>query len=153
MKHLIIHGDSQSGKSLFIRTLISQLHSYNINGENPKNVFNTFQWGMNEVECKRTQILYFQDVHENIDVKEFFNYCDRIIIETATKEATIISPILILEYSKVSENLENNYGASFTRRFNVINTNTATYKEMMQFLINWNKEFQDGAIRYDGISI
>lgn len=118
-KHLIIHGDSQSGKTLFVKALLKKYFS-------KKKTWDCRNLSFIDDEINRkyfelNQAVFFMDVNVNISVEYFYQYAT---IPNGSK--------IIVEYSEELKNLPDE--ATFTRRFDVINTNTISYKDLINFL-------------------
>lgn len=135
MKHLIIHGDLLSGKSLLIKTLLSNKKYYEIDCRKPKVFADTFYWQMSHKD-KDTEVIWFQDIDKKADMDLFISLTGMIRINPQYETPFYINPRLVLEFSEEIKNFPEN--ASFTISFHIINTNTISYKDFIQFLTNWN---------------
>lgn len=123
-KHLIIHGDGMSGKTLFITSFLNKhfKDSYGrIDGKDLINNKNSFE----EYYLARThKALYFMDVPMSVGLDYF--------ISLTGETVRTINSILIIELSEELRHIPT--GLSFTSRFDVINTNTISYKDLMSYL-------------------
>lgn len=136
MKHLIIHGDPSSGKSLFIKNLLIADNYYAIDGRNTKVFEDTFYWQMTSKD-KNVQVLWFQDVNRQVSTDLLISLTETIKINPRAETPFYIKPILVIEFEEEIENLSKD--KSLTYRFDIINTNTISYKDLIAYLINWNK--------------
>jgi hypothetical protein len=134
-KHLIIHGNEVSGKSVFINTLLQPRikHVEKINGKGLKLSEDNFLWTLGDF---RPKFLWFEDLNLNTHPEEFLPFTENIKVNAQMQEVFYISPTLIIEYSGEFKNLPKE--SWFTRRFAVFNTNTCTYKDLIDYLKIFN---------------
>ncbi|WP_123879872.1 hypothetical protein [Chryseobacterium carnipullorum] len=135
-KHLIIHGDTLSGKSLFIDILFSGNENiWRVNCRSITVMEDQFLFDFPGEFVP--EIIHFTDVNINIPLDFFYNYLGQIVVNRRFRELFVMdTPILVIEYSEEFKNIPED--GSFVRRFDVINTNTIPYKELIQYL-NHNK--------------
>ncbi len=126
-----------SGKSLFIRNLLVSTKYYEINCRNPKVFEDTFHWQMSSKD-KDTEVLWFHDINKKADMCFFISLTGLIRVNPKIEKVFYINPRLVLEFSEEIKNFPKD--ASFIRRFHIINTNTITYRDLVSFLIKWNKK-------------
>ena len=136
-KHLIVHGDVLTGKSLFIKNLLSYRKYFQIDCRKPKVFTDTFYWQMSHKD-KDTEVIWFQDIDKKADMDLFISLTGMIRINPRYEEIFYIKPTLVLEFSQEIKNFP--VGTSLTRRFDIINTNTITYKELINFMMSWNNK-------------
>lgn len=140
-KHLIIHGDPNSGKSKLIRKLLKGKNYHNATLSGLK----TFPKGFYKQHPKdRLDIdfLYFKDVGTKLSPEEFYGFTTAFPVQLKPHSAcAFIAPRLVLEYCSELP-IEKLNNQSLKRRFHIINTNTISYKEIIHFLIKWNNNEQ-----------
>lgn len=136
MKHLVIHGDPCSGKSLFIKNLLIADNYYAIDGRKTKVFEDSIHWQMTSKD-KNIQVLWFHDVNRQVSTDLLISLTERIKINPKAETPFYIKPILVIEFEEEIENLSKD--KSLTYRFDIINTNTISYKDLIAYLINWNK--------------
>jgi len=137
-KHLIIHGDPMSGKSLLIRLLLKNTFYSTVDLFDRFEFPNTFDWRLGK-SSQHDDYLLFNDLSSSFAPNCFTTFCSGspIKINSFGVKPFFIAPIIILEYKEeLSEAFL--FGGSVRRRFNVINTNTISYKEIIQFIKEWN---------------
>ncbi len=135
-KHLLIHGNVLSGKSFFLNALL----------DGYKNIW--------RVDCRSTTIMddpflfdfpgddipgivYFADVNTKIPIDFFYSYLGQIVVNRRFRDVFVFDPkTIIIEYSKELKNVPAE--GSFRRRFDIINTNTVSYNNLINYL-NHNK--------------
>lgn len=117
-KHLIIHGDGMSGKTLFIKSFLNK-HFKKHKTLDCRTLKMTDDIDVKYFELN--EAVFFMGVNMRISPEYFYRY------------ATILRGAkIIVEYSEEIKNLSD--AATFTRRFDVINTNTISYKDLTTFL-------------------
>ena len=136
-QHLIIHGDSNSGKSLLIRLILDGSYYHVVSGVSSDNITDTFYWGLSKYQ-ENVGFLHFDNLSISASPHCFFDKIGRPIkVNTLGVEPFLISPRIILEYKEeLSEG--HLFGNSIRRRFYIINTNTISYKEIIDFIKKWN---------------
>lgn len=137
-KHLIIHGDPMSGKSLLIRLLLKNTLYSTVDLFDRFEFPETFDWRLGE-NSKHDDYLLFNDLSLSFEPNCFTMFCsgNPIKINSLGLEPFFIAPRIILEYKEeLSE--RHLFGGSIRRRFHIINTNTISYKEIIQFIKEWN---------------
>lgn len=132
-KHLLIHGDPRSGKSLLIKNLLNSITVFKINCKDPFILSTNFFWSYGSEE---KQVLHFEDINKSTDPREFIFYTGFIPVDTQGHEVFAINPRLIIEYSNEIEIPKEH---SFIRRFHVVNTNTISYREIISLIHKWNE--------------
>lgn len=131
-KHLLIHGDSMSGKSLFIKAFLSKHYPENyglISARNPKAIQKP-----NFDFSKEYGAIWFLDVNMKITPYNFIPFTLGIKSNLKSDNPLSFKPYLIIEYSEELKALPEDQ--SFTGRFHIINTNTVKYAELIDFLNN-----------------
>lgn len=137
-KHLIIHGDPMSGKSLLIRLLLKNTFYSTVDLFDRFEFPDTFDWRLGK-NSQHDDYLLFNDLSSSFAPNCFTIFCSGspIKINSLGVEPFFIAPRIILEYKhELSEAFL--FGGSIRRRFHVINTNTISYKEIMDFIKKWN---------------
>ncbi|MEI7487652.1 MAG: hypothetical protein WCJ72_09630 [Chryseobacterium sp.] len=135
-KHLIIHGNTLSGKSLFLDILFKGNENiWRVSCRSTTVMEDQFLFDFPENFVP--DIIHFTDVNINIPLDFFYNYLGQIVVNRRFRQEFVFdTKILIIEYSEELKNIPED--GSFVRRFDVINTNTISYKELIQYL-NHNK--------------
>lgn len=136
-KHLIIHGDCESGKSLFIKNLLSPNKidkTEIVRCRSPKSLKDNFLWTVGDL---RPEIIWFKDVNMSIHPEEFYPFTHEFKVNAQNQPLFSIEPLLIIEY--MADLQKTPKVSSFTRRFDVINTNKDSYKDIMLYLKSFNK--------------
>lgn len=130
-KHLIIHGDEVSGKSIFINNLLKPRAQSveKISGRNIDTLKGEFLWRLGD---HRPEYLWFKDLNINIHPEQFLPFTDTIKVNAQMQEVFYLKPMLILEYSQALDVLPTE--SCFTRRFDVFNTNVCSYRELIDYL-------------------
>lgn len=123
-----------SGKSLFIKNILFNKKFLTIPGKNLKVSEHDFPFIFSDVE-KDVEVLYFDDIPTRIFPLKIFPFISgEIRVNQNGKEIFHIQPQIILEYSDEIDISE------FARRnFDIINTNTISYKRLIDFIKKWNK--------------
>lgn len=133
-KHLIIHGDPCSGKTLFIKNLLRHRKHFRIDARN-KSVFeSTFYWNMSS-HYKDVKFLWFEDIKNDENIDLFISLTEIIKINPKNEIPFYIKPNVVLEFANQIER----FPASIKHRFEIINTNTISYAKLIEFIKQWNK--------------
>lgn len=129
-KHILIHGNHDYLKTTFISNILKGKTYERINEESNKipgvdTPFNS--------DVRDKEILYFQNVNILQNPRDFVALTGICYETTSDNKLIPLTPMLIIEYSGCIEIPEEQY---FLRRFHIINVDTMSYFEVINFLNN-----------------
>lgn len=135
-KHLIIHGDAESGKSIFIQNLLRGRSDnfFKVDGRNPNFLHDGFLWRLGE---QRPEILWLHDVNMRVHPEEFLPFTESIKVNAQAQEIFYVKPMLIVEYTEEYKELPTQ--SSIRNRFDMFNMNEIKYKGLINYLKGFNK--------------
>ncbi|HFK5518856.1 TPA: hypothetical protein ACG0AP_001249 [Elizabethkingia anophelis] len=129
-KHILIHGNHEYLKALFIHRLIKGKTIEKINCED-SNIFESSFLINKHSEGK--EILFFQNVNTVVNPNDFVPMTGACYEHKTDNNLKLSTPILIVGYSgRVTIPEEQ----SFLRRFHIINVDTLSFFEIKDFLDN-----------------
>ncbi|MEN5130490.1 hypothetical protein [Elizabethkingia anophelis] len=129
-KHILIHGNHDYLKTTFICKLLKGKTYERINSKDPTTLKGSFSLCM---EAEGKDILYYQNVDTLVDPCDFMPIIGACYEHKTDNNIKFSMPSLIVEYSgRISIPKEQ----TFLRRFHIINVDTMSYFEVINFLNN-----------------
>ena len=133
-KHILIHGNNYYFKITFISNILKGKNYERIKCDNNNipGVNSPFN-----IEVGDKEILYYQNVNILQNHRDFIALAGACCQNTSDNKLKTLIPRLIIEYSGCIEIPKEQ---SFLRRFHIINVDTMSYFEIMDFITNGLKD-------------